>query len=159
MEAVVSAALPSSAPATLEGATLDHVGFVTASAEEAARFYRDVLGCEATPRTDRAGQGIAKVYVQLTNLKIELIEPTTADSPIRATLGDHNASDTLARHPGGVIHHVCYAVPDLHAAHERLLASGYRVLGDGGAAFGASVLFIDPASTGGALIELKEQAR
>ena len=120
-------------------------------------FIRGVLGCRVTVRQEPSGQGIAKMYVTLANLTIELIEPTTAESPIKDLIGDHSANEFLRLHPGGGIHHVCYSVPNLPAACDRLHEQGYAILGSGAAGFSTpgAIVFIDPSTTHGALIELK----
>jgi methylmalonyl-CoA/ethylmalonyl-CoA epimerase len=107
----------------------------------------------------REGQGITKAYARFANMQVELIAPTVAESPIRHVLEHHNASDFLARNPGGGLHHVCYAVADLAATRDHLVRCGFRMLGTGGPVIGAGgtpISFLDPASTDGVLIELKQ---
>lgn len=140
-------------------ANVDHIGIVVPDLDAAAALYRDILGCVVSERIEPREQGIAKVFVSFGNLEIELIEPTTPDSPLKALLEEHNASDFLARHPTGGLHHVCYAVSDLESARGALAAGGYRVLGTGAGAIGTSgrpILFLDPGGTDGVLVELKQ---
>ena len=57
------------------------------------------------------------------------------------------------------MHHICYEVDDIHAARDRLTASGARVLGDGKPRIGAHgkpVLFLHPKDFNGTLIELEQ---
>jgi methylmalonyl-CoA/ethylmalonyl-CoA epimerase len=131
---------------------VDHLGIVVRDLAAALAFYRDVLGCAVTRPIVREGQGITKAHVSFANMQIELIAPTTPDSPIKDVLEQHNASDFLARHPEGGIHHVCYAVPDLLATRDNLIARGLRMLGSAGVVTGAAgqpISFIDPAATDG----------
>ena len=97
------------------------------------------------------------MYVTLANLSIELIEPITAQSPIKDLIGDYSANDFLRLHPAGGIHHVCYSVENLPAACKRLNEQGYDILGPGTAQLASpgAILFVHPATTHGALIELK----
>ena len=99
---------------------VDHFGIVVRDLAAALAFYRDAMGCDVTDPVVREGQGITKAYVRFGNMQVELIAPTVAESPIKHVLEDHNASDFLARNPGGGLHHVCYAVPDLLATREDL---------------------------------------
>ncbi len=140
---------------------IDHFGIVVPDLDSAIAFYRDVLKCEVTAPVVREGQGIKKAFVSFENMQVELIEPTTPNSPIKHVLEHHNASDFICRHPNGGLHHVCYTVPDLKEAREALRIKGYRMLGTASAAIGAAgqpISFLDPAATDGVLIELKQDA-
>jgi methylmalonyl-CoA/ethylmalonyl-CoA epimerase len=73
-----------------------------------------------------------------------------ADSPI---------AKFLDRNPDGGIHHVCYEVDDIHAARERLIATGAKVLGSGEPRIGAHgkpVIFLHPKDFCGTLVELEQ---
>jgi methylmalonyl-CoA/ethylmalonyl-CoA epimerase len=138
---------------------VDHFGIVVPDLDAATAFYRDVLKCEVTDPVIREDQGIKKAFVQFQNMQMELIAPTTAESPIKDVLEDHNVSDYIRRNPGGGLHHVCYTVSDLHAARAMLAAKGYRALGTATSAIGTAglpILFLDPVGTNGVLIELKQ---
>jgi len=88
------------------------------------------------------------VFVTLPNAKIELMAPLGADSPV---------AGFLERNPGGGVHHLCYEVPDIHAARDRLTAQGARVLGEiRTGAHGKPVLFLHPRDFAGTLIELEQ---
>jgi methylmalonyl-CoA/ethylmalonyl-CoA epimerase len=141
---------------------VDHLGVVVPDLDTAAAFYRDVLGCAVSKPVIPPGQGIAIVFVQFRNLRIELIAPTVDRSPIVHVLEDHTVNDFLARQPAGGLHHVCYVVDELEAVRDRLRASGHRVLGTGDPIIGAGgqpILFLDPRSACGTLIELKQRAK
>lgn len=143
----------------IPGAQVDHFGVVVRDLDAAIAFYRDVLGCPVTEPVERPGQGLMKAYVDFVNMRIELIAPTTADSPIKHVLERHNASDFLARQPGGGLHHVCYSVPNLAATCATLTKAGYRMLGTSGpvtGAMGNAVCFLDPERLDGVLVELKQ---
>ena len=141
---------------------IDHFGIVVPDLAAATVLYRDVLGCTVSEPISREGQGLTKVYVQFANMEIELICPTTSDSPLKDILEDHNASDFLKQRPDGGLHHVCYAVDDLDASLAEFVNRGYRVLGAGlpsrGGA-GLPISFLDPMATDGVLIELKQKPR
>ena len=140
---------------------VDHFGIVVPNLDAAIAFYRDALKCEVTAPVVREGQGIKKAFVCFENMQVELIAPTTPDSPIKHLLEHHNASDYIRRHPNGGLHHVCYSVPDLKEAREALRVKGYRMLGTASTAIGAAgqpISFLDPAGTDGVLIELKQDS-
>ncbi len=95
--------------------------------------------------------GVTVVFIDVGNTKIELLEPLSSESPISAF---------LLKNPSGGIHHVCYEVPDILSARDRLKEQGARVLGDGEPKLGAHgkpVLFLHPKDFNGTLIELEQE--
>lgn len=123
-----------------------HVGIAVPDLEQAAAFYRDVLGL--VPRAPELADGAQILSFALGESEIELLAPREPDSPIARFLA--------RRGPG--IHHVCYRVADLDAALERCRALGYRLVDEvpRRGAGGRRIAFIHPASTAGILIELTE---
>ena len=129
---------------------LNHVAIAVPDLEGAAASYRGLFGAEVSAISELPRHGVRLVFVELSNTKIELLQPLGENSPIRRF---------LERHPAGGIHHVCYEVADILAARDRLRAEGARVLGDGEpetGAHGNPVLFLHPKDFSGALIELEE---
>ena len=129
---------------------LNHVAIAVPDLERAAAVYRDTLGAAVSEPVALAEHGVTTVFVELENTKLELIEPLGEGSPI---------ARFLARNPEGGPHHVCYEVDDIHAARDRLVEDGARVLGDGSPRIGAHgkpVLFLHPKDFLGTLIEIEE---
>jgi methylmalonyl-CoA/ethylmalonyl-CoA epimerase len=99
---------------------------------------------------DQPEHGVTTVFIELPNTKIELLGVLGDGSPI---------AGFLERNPNGGIHHLCYEVPDIKAARDRLVAQGARVLGNGEPKIGAHgkpVLFLHPKDFCGTLVELEE---
>ncbi|TDR94237.1 methylmalonyl-CoA epimerase [Enterovirga rhinocerotis] len=129
---------------------LNHVAIAVPDLEAASALYRNALGADVTEPQPEPAHGVTVVFVNLPNTKIEFLEPLGEDSPIRAFLD---------RNPGGGIHHLCYEVDDIHAARDRLVAAGARVLGSGEPKIGAHgkpVLFLHPKDLLGTLVELEQ---
>jgi methylmalonyl-CoA/ethylmalonyl-CoA epimerase len=129
---------------------LNHVAIAVPDLAEAANLYRDLLGAKVSDPVPEPAHGVTVVFVELPNTKIELLHPLGDNSPI---------AGFLAKNAQGGIHHVCYEVPDIRAARDRLKAGGARVLGDGEPKIGAHgkpVLFLHPKDFCGTLIELEE---
>ena len=128
---------------------LNHVGVATRSIEESVAVYRDLLGAtKIHDPFDLPAQGVRVCFIDTPNSQIELIEPLGADSPLHAF---------LARNPGGGQHHVCFEVPDIHAAKAEMDAKGARVLGEPRiGAHGTLVIFVHPKNMAGVLVELME---
>lgn len=159
---MITPPVPASAPSgPLQGYRIDHLGVAVADLDRAARFYRDVLGCPVGEPVVPPGQGIAVVFVTFANTRVELIAPTSAVSPLPDLLEDQTINHFLERSPLGGLHHVCYEVDDLEAVMMRLAQAGARILGKGKPIIGASgkpIVFLDPRTAEGTLIELKQGA-
>lgn len=129
---------------------LNHVAIAVPDLAAAIAQYRTTLGAHVSDPLPQPDHGVTVVFVTLPNTKIELLEALGDKSPISAF---------LQRNPTGGIHHLCYEVADIHAARDKLLASGARVLGDGQPKIGAHgkpVLFLHPKDFNGTLVELEQ---
>jgi len=139
---------------------VDHLGIAVPDLEAATKLYRDVLGCPVGEPVVPPGHGIAIAFVQFSNVHVELLMPTVDVSPIPHVLENYTINDFLKRQPAGGLHHICYVVDDLKAICGRLKESGVRVLGAGEPIIGVSglpIVFLDPATAAGTLIELKQR--
>ena len=128
---------------------LNHVGVATPSIERSVETYRALLGATVIGEPfELPTQGVRVCFVDAPNTQIELIEPYDEASPI---------AGFLARNPAGGQHHVCFEVPDIHAAVADLKAKGATVLGEPRiGAHGTPIVFVHPRDMGGVLVELME---
>ena len=128
---------------------LNHVGVATPSIERSVATYRTLLGAEAIGEPfDLPTQGVRVCFVDAPNTQIELIEPFDEQSPI---------AGFLKKNPAGGQHHVCFEVPDIHAAVAHLKSEGATVLGEPRiGAHGTPIVFVHPKDFGGLLVELME---
>ncbi len=129
---------------------LNHVAIAVNDLEAAVALYRDTLGAKVSDAVDQPDHGVVTVFVELPNTKIELLYPLGENSPIQGFLD---------KNPSGGIHHICYEVADIHAARDKLIADGMRILGSGEPRIGAHgkpILFLHPKDFCGALVELEE---
>ncbi|AGH49920.1 methylmalonyl-CoA epimerase [Sphingomonas sp. MM-1] len=134
---------------------LNHVGVATPSIEAAIAYWRDVMGAVKIHEPfDMPSQGVKVCFVDTpgengtAGTQIELIEPLGTDSPIHGF---------LAKNPAGGQHHMCYEVPDIHAARAEFLAMGKKVLGEPRiGAHGTLIFFVHPRDMGGVLTEIME---
>lgn len=134
---------------------LNHVGVVTPSIDAAIAFYRDVMGAQVIREPfDLPAQGVKVCFVDTpgehgtAGTQIELIEPLGEASPIHGF---------LAKNPAGGQHHMCYEVPDIHAAKAWFEGKGAKVLGEPRiGAHGTLIFFVHPKDMGGILTEIME---
>lgn len=125
---------------------IDHIGIAVTSIEESLPYYRDQLHMRCTGIEEVAEQKVKVAFLQIGESSIELLEPTSEDSPVAKFLQKNG--------PG--IHHIAYAVEDIGSALQRLAAQGVRLIDTQprNGAHGAKIAFIHPKSSAGVLTEL-----
>jgi methylmalonyl-CoA/ethylmalonyl-CoA epimerase len=129
---------------------IDHIGIAVESIDDSLEVYR-ALGLSETHREVVASQRVRAAFLPVGESSIELLEPTSEDSPIARFLAKR----------GGGVHHICLAVDDIDAALRDLAARGFRLLQSEplAGARGKRVAFLHPSSGRGVLIELSQQDR
>ncbi|TCM50788.1 methylmalonyl-CoA epimerase [Rhizobium sp. PP-F2F-G48] len=128
--------------------SLNHVAIAVPDLTAAIAVY-EKLGATISAPQALPEHGVTVVFIQLPNTKIELLHPLGENSPIAAF---------LAKNPAGGIHHLCFEVPDIGEARDRVIENGIRVLGTGEPTIGAHglpVLFLHPRDMFGTLVELE----
>lgn len=128
---------------------IDHIGIATRGIQDALTFYRDALGLEVTETEEVAEQKVRVAMLPIGETRIELIEATSADSPV--------ARFVEKRGPG--IHHIAVKVDDIRIALANLRQHGVRLIDEEPriGAGGCLVAFVHPSSTGGVLMELVQR--
>ena len=129
-------------------ATLDHIGIAVKDLSAALAFYRDALGLEVEAPEEVASQQVRAHFVPVGESKLELLEPTGAESAI--------ARYVEKRGPG--LHHITLRVDDIQSAVAQLTARGIRMVDERPrpGAEGSTIAFIHPSSAHGVLVELKQ---
>jgi len=129
---------------------IDHLGIAVSDLDEAIERYTRLFGHGPDSVEDVADQKVRTAFFEAGESNIELLFPTSPDSPIARFLEK--------RGPG--IHHVCFAVHDIEARLREAAQQGF-VLIDETPRLGAHhkrIAFLHPRSTGGVLMELSEGA-
>jgi methylmalonyl-CoA/ethylmalonyl-CoA epimerase len=127
---------------------IEHLGIATRRLDEAIGFWREALGLEVVETEEVAEQRVRVAMLPLGESRIELLEPTSEDSPIAKFLEK--------RGPG--IHHIAVRVDDIRTTLARLKERGARLIDETPrtGAGGSLVAFVHPSSTNGVLLELVE---
>jgi methylmalonyl-CoA/ethylmalonyl-CoA epimerase len=127
---------------------IEHLGIATRAIDDVLDFWRDTLGLEVVHREEVEEQKVRVAMLPLGEARIELLEPTSEDSPIAKFLEK--------RGPG--IHHIAVRVPDIRAMLKSLKERGARLIDETPrvGAGGCLVAFIHPSTTQGVLLELVE---
>lgn len=125
---------------------INHIGIAVVSLDASLPFYRDNLSMGFAGVEDVAEQKVRVAMLQVGESKIELLEPTSPDSPVAKFLEKNG--------PG--VHHVAYEVADIEAAIARLTEQGVRMIDavPRNGAHGTRIAFIHPKSSNGVLTEL-----
>lgn len=85
---------------------VDHVAFAVSDLEHSYRFYKDIFQMDFMGYESVESQKIKTAVFIQNGVKIELLEPTSPDSPIAKFI----------EKKGEGIHHICYEVFDIEAA-------------------------------------------
>lgn len=127
---------------------LDHVGIAVRSIDEALPFYLNVLNgtLEDQYTSDAPGVEVHVAVVRTSDKMIELLAPTNKNSPMARFI----------KQRGKGVHHIAYRVNDLDKAILDARKKGVRFLEDTLRTNirGRRLIYINPASTDGTLIEL-----
>ncbi|MEI8036018.1 MAG: VOC family protein [Betaproteobacteria bacterium] len=129
---------------------LSHVSLVVPDLAAAAQRLKSVYGLSIGPIEVNVTQGVHLAYVQLSNAKIELMQPTHAESA---------AGKFLQKNPRGGIHHISFSVDSVDAVSRELAAEAVTLIGDGTPQYNVHnerIAFIHPKDFLGALVELEE---
>jgi methylmalonyl-CoA/ethylmalonyl-CoA epimerase len=128
---------------------IDHLGVAVSSIDAALGIYR-ALGLAEAEREELTAQKVVAAFLPVGESRIELIEPTSEDSPVAKFLAKR----------GEGLHHVCFAVEDLETALADLAARGFRLVHSipVAGANGKRVAFLHPEAAHGVLIELTQEA-
>ena len=136
---------------------LNHIGVVVPDMDAALAFWRDVMGATRFQDAHVEQPGLKIVFVDtpthsgLDGTQIELIQPLNEETAVSAF---------LAKNPLGGQHHVCFEVPDIHAAKAAFEAMGKRVLNQPRiGAHGTPIFFVHPKDMGGILTEIMESPK
>lgn len=125
---------------------INHLGIATKGIDEALKFWSDALGLENVHTEIVEDQKVRVAMLPIGESRVELLEPTSDDSPISKFLEKR----------GGGIHHIAVEVDDIVASLDKLRAKGMRLIDEAPrvGAEGCLVAFVHPASTNGVLLEL-----
>src|SRR5262249_37067264 len=95
---------------------INHLGIATKGIDEALKFWSDALGLENVHTEIVEDQKVKIAMLPLGESRVELLEPTSEDSPISKFLEKR----------GGGIHHIAVEVDDIEATLAKLSSQGMR---------------------------------
>lgn len=125
---------------------INHLGIAVKDLETAAEIYQ-AMGLSVSKIVDVPEQKVRVAFIPVGEVMIELVQPTSEDSPVAGYLAKK----------GEGMHHLALQVGDLSAALTELTDQGMQLI-DKAPRRGAEgqIAFVHPKSTGRVLIELVE---
>lgn len=126
-----------------------HVGIAVESLEAARPVFEKLLGAPPISTEAVAEQKVRVTLFAAGESRVELLEGTEPESPIRRFLEK--------RGPG--VHHLAFSVQNIERTLRELQEAGFRAIDEspGSGADGCKVAFLHPKSTAGVLIELVQE--
>lgn len=130
---------------------INHLGIATKGIDEALKFWSDALGLENVHTETVEDQKVRVAMLPIGESRVELLEPTSDDSPISKFLEKR----------GGGIHHIAVEVDDIEASLAQLKSKGMRLIDEAPriGAEGCLVAFVHPSAANGVLLELVQTTR
>ena len=124
---------------------IDHIAIAVNDVEESAKIYQQALGVDDVEFETVESEGVKIAILHLENARIELMQPTNDESPIKKFLDKK----------GQGLHHMALDTDNIEGEVERMEGCGIQFLGKirPGSA-GTKVTFIHPKSLHGVLAEL-----
>lgn len=128
---------------------IDHLGIAVRSIETTRKFYEDVLGLVCEKEEVVASQKVRTAFFTVGDVHIELLEPTSDDSPIARFLNKN----------GEGFHHIAYQTDDIDGQLDTARYHGCKLIHETPieGAVGKQVAFLHPKSTFGVLTEFCKQ--
>ena len=139
--------LKSALPEGLGIGKIHHVAVIVRDLEAALDLYRDKLGLTVETVMTIPYDRVTIGFLPVGEVKIELVQPND----------DTTGAAKFLEAKGEGFHHVCFEVPDIQAALDKLAADGLQLIDTEARKGGEGpVAFVHPKSCHGVLVELIE---
>lgn len=128
---------------------IDHLGIAVRNLDESVEYYEKALGLHCHGREEVASQKVKTAFFSAGDVHLELLEPTSEDSPIAKFL----------EKSGEGIHHIAFRVDGIEGQLKKAADAGVRLIHEvpfEGAA-NKLVAFLHPKSTHGVLTEFCQE--
>ncbi len=126
---------------------VDHIAIAVNNVEEAVKDYQRILNIDRLEFEVVPNEKVRVGMLDLEDTRIEFMEPTSADSPIKKFLDER----------GEGIHHIAITADDIEKDVAKATAQGMKMLGGlRSGSYGRRIIFIHPKSLHGVLTEFCE---
>ncbi len=126
---------------------IDHIGIAVKSLEDSIKYYETALGLKCEGIEEVAEQKVKTAFFNVGGTHIELLAPTSEDSPI---------AKYLEKNPHGGIHHIALGSNDILGDLAKAKEGGVALINETPkiGAHAKKIAFLHPKSTGGVLTEI-----
>ena len=130
---------------------IEHIGIAVENLEKSIDLYTKLLNSQCYKTEEVASEKVITAFFKSSDQKIELLASTDDDGPI---------AKFLARKGPG-LHHIAFAVEDIHVEIDRLKSQGFVFVSETPkrGADNNWVVFVHPKSSGGVLVELCQEIK
>ena len=127
---------------------LDHIAIAVKDLEASTRFYEE-LGLKVTEIEEVKSQKVKIAFIPIGNTRIELVQPTSSDSPVAQFLEKR----------GEGLHHICPETNSITETLQTMKEKEMRLIDKSPreGAGGSQIAFVHPKTNSGVLTELVEQ--
>ena len=128
---------------------IEHIGIAVKNLDEANKIYEQLLGSPPYKMETVDSEGVNTSFFKTGESKVELLQATKDESAIAKFIAKK----------GEGIHHIAFAVKDIHKEIKRLKEDGYTIINESPkkGADNKLVCFVHPKNTKGVLIELCQE--
>jgi len=130
---------------------IEHIGIAVKDIEKSNELFSKLFGVQPYKQEDVEREGVSTSFFQVGENKIELLEATSAQSPIAKFI----------EKKGEGIHHIAFEVADIYSEMKRLEGEGFTLLSavPQKGADNKLICFLHPKATNGVLIELCQEIK
>jgi len=128
---------------------IEHLGIAVKNLDNAIAVYEQLLNTPCYKTEEVGSEGVNTAFFMTGDSKIELLEATRDDSPIKRFIDKK----------GEGIHHIAFEVENIAAEMKRLSALGFEILNETPkkGADNKLICFLHPKTTHGVLVELCQE--
>ena len=125
---------------------LEHIGIAVKNIEKSNKLFARLLGREHYKIEEVPSEGVRTSFFDMGNVKIELLEATSPDSPI----------SKFIEKKGEGIHHLAFEVTDIRKSISEYIAMDFDLVSSAPkqGADNKMICFLHPKTTNGVLLEL-----
>ena len=128
---------------------IDHIGIAVKDLKKVGSLYSDAFGLKVSDEIDAPERKLRIAFTEVTGVKLEFLMPTDKESVVAKFIDKR----------GEGIHHICFEVSDIEKAISELRDKGVELVDEKPrlGVEGDKIVFLQPKSTFGVLVELKEK--
>ncbi len=125
---------------------IEHLGIAVRDIDKGIDLYEKLLGTPCYKRETVETEGVVTAFFRTGESKVELLQGLNETSPITRFI----------EKKGEGIHHIAFAVENIHAEIDRLKREGFELINDvpKEGADNKLIAFLHPRSTNGVLVEI-----